>query len=113
MTQENPPTQSATAHWGRTRLVKVGAAYLALIGLGMGALFEFVPSFFEFGQRSFPQILVLLAFLIFVGAPVVAIGYLLLSVAVEALVMAVEWMFKACLRTLVRFFKKLCRGADE
>ena len=113
MAHEDPPTQSSLVHWSRSHLAKVGVAYLVLIGLGIGVLLAFAPNLFDFNELSFSRLLVLLALLIFVGAPVVAIGYILLSAVVEALTMAVGWMFQACFRTMARFFKRLFHGAGE
>jgi hypothetical protein len=105
MAHEDPPSQGSPVCSNRSHLAKVGVAYLALIGLGLGVVLAFVPSLFDFTELSFPRLLVLLTVLIFVGAPVVAIGYVLLSAAVEALTLAVGWVFQACYRTLARFFK--------
>ena len=99
--------------WSRTRLAKAGAAYFVLAGLGIGVLLEFVPSLFDFGEISAVQLLVLVALLLFVVAPAVAFGYIVLSVLVEALALGVGWVFQACFRTLARFFKRIFRGNEE
>ena len=113
MAHEDPPSQGHIVRWSRAHLTKVGVAYLALIGLGIGVLLAFVPNIFDFTELSFSRLLVLLALLIFVGAPVVAIGYVFLSAVVEAITMAVGWLFQTCFRTLARFFTRLFHGAGE
>ena len=94
-------------------MAQAGVAYCVLAGLGVSVLFEFVPGIFDFGELSVLRLLVLLALLIFVVAPLVAIGYIVLGVLIEGLVMGVGWVFQACFRALARFFKRLYHGAGE
>ena len=87
--------QDSQMRWSRTRLAKAGAAYFVLAGLGIGVLLEFVPSLFDFGEISAVRLLMLVALLLFVVAPAVAFGYIVLSVLVEALAVGVGWVFQA------------------
>lgn len=110
---KNSAPQGSQMRWSRARLAKAGAAYLVLAGLGIGVLLEFVPSLFNFSEVSAVRLLVLVALLLFVVAPVVAVGYIVLSAFVEALAVGVGWVFQACFRTLARFFKRIFRGNEE
>jgi hypothetical protein len=86
---------------------------LVLVGLGIGTLLEFVPNLFDFGELSALRLLVLVALLIFVVAPVVAFAYIVLNAIVEALVLGVGWVFQACFRAVARFFKRIFHDAGE
>ena len=113
MPPDKPAVPSSRPRWSRARLAKVGAAYLVLAGLGIGVLLEFVPSLFHFGELTPLRLLFLLVLLIFVGAPVVAIGYIALSLLIEALVWGAGRVLETCFRALVRLFKGIRNGPRE
>lgn len=110
---EDSARQSSQMPWSRTRLAKAGAAYCVLAGLGIGVLLEFVPNLFDFGELSAVRFLVLVALLLFVVAPVIAVGYIVFSALVEALVVGMGRLFQACLRALARFFKRIFHNSGE
>jgi len=113
MAREEPAPKNSKSQRSRSRLAKVGAVYVVLAGVGFGVLLEFVPDIFDFSEVSVPRLLVLLMLLIFVGAPVVAVGYLLLNLVVEGTLVGVAWVFEVCFRALTRRLKRFFHGAGE
>ncbi len=94
-------------------MAKVGTAYLVLAGLGIGVLLEFAPSLFDFGDLTPLRLLFLLALLIFVGAPLVALGYIAISLLVESVIWVAGWVLETCFRAVVRFFKGIFNAPRE
>ena len=97
----------------RSLLAKAVVVYAILACLGVGILASFVPNLFELGEPTAPRLLLLVAFVIFVVGPIVAVGYFVLEGVIEAVARGVGWIVQTGFRILVRFAKQLFRGAEE
>lgn len=91
-------------------MAKGAAAYALLAGLGVGILVEYVPDIFDLTRVSALRLLVLAALLVFVAAPLVAVGYIGLSLLIEGLVTGAGWVIQASFRAVVRLIRRIFHG---
>ncbi|NPC59395.1 hypothetical protein [Caenimonas soli] len=94
-------------------MAKTVVVYVVLACLGVGILLSFVPDFFNVGESSPYRLLILVAVVLFVIGPVVAVGYFILEAVVESVVRGAGWVLKTCLRAVVRFVRRLFGGTER
>jgi len=91
-----PPLEDSAPRGIRLRslLAKAVVVYVVLACLGVGILASFVPDLFEVRELTAYRLLALVAVVLFVVGPVVAVGYFVLEAVVESVVRGVGWIFK-------------------
>lgn len=97
----------------RSLLAKAAGVYVVLACLGVGILASFFPDLLLVRELTAYSLLALVALVVFVVGPVVAVGYFVLEAAFEAVVRGVGWMLQACFRASARLAKRLFCGTKE
>lgn len=97
----------------RSLLAKAAGVYVVLACLGVGILISFVPDLFLVRELTAYSLLALVALVVFVVGPAVAVGYFVLEAAFEAVLRGVGWMLQACFRASTRLAKRLFCGTKE
>ena len=89
----SPNTIRLETRWRFVR--RAGMVYVVAVGLGVLVTLQFAPDVFLFSDLSGRRLLAAAVVMIFVVMPVVAAGYLLLGVVVEAAIMGTAWLCRA------------------